>query len=170
MAKKRYKEKTKLSDAVKIIVIGLLLGTVFTFGARISNASVTQDECTVVETEFVDYNYRYRRGGERLSVDCADGERYWFDAASDLIKLRDDMAEIPPQEKITMLLHPNSHSIMEFTTKNEVILSFDEAMEDMARDRKFFFCMGIVMYGGAVYGGVAAMQCLRRRNERNKHR
>ena len=43
-----------MSDAVKIIVIGLLLGTVFTFGAQISNASVTQEECMVVETEFVD--------------------------------------------------------------------------------------------------------------------
>ena len=36
--------------------------------------------------------------------------------------------------------------------------------------RKVFFYLGIVMYGGAVYGAYEAVQCLHRRNINKKHR
>ena len=85
VAKKTYKKKESLSDAVKIIVIGLLLGTVFTFGQQFWSATVTRNACTVVETTFVDYEYDRgigRYNSESLSVDCGDGERYRFVSAS----------------------------------------------------------------------------------------
>ena len=165
MAKKRYKKKETLSDAVKIIVIGLLLGTVFTFGQQFSSATVTRDECTVVETEFVDYEYahHHRRRGRSLSVDCTDGTRYRFDSASIYKSLMDELDTIVPGEEITLLLHPNSDVILELATENRVVLSFEEARADMAGERTFFFYMGIIMYGSSLYGVYLLVKVLKRR-------
>ena len=168
MAKKRYKKKETLSDGIKLIVVGLLLGTVFTFGQQFWSATVTRNACTMVETTFVEYEYdrgisRYNR--ERLSVDCGDGERYWFDSASIYNSLMDELDAIVPGEEITLLLHPNSDSIMELATEDKVILSFAEAMEDVAGERTFFFYMGILMYGSSLYGVYVLVKVLKRRKE-----
>lgn len=168
VAKKTYKKKESLSDAVKIIVIGLLLGTVFTFGQQFWSATVTRNECTVVETTFVDYEYNHGLGrykSKSLSVVCGDGERYWFDSASIYYSLMDELDAIVPGEEITLLLHPNSDVILELATENKVILSFDEAMEDVAGERTFFFYMGILMYGSSLYGVYVVVKVLKRRKE-----
>ena len=168
MAKKTYKKKESLSDAVKIIVIGLLLGTVFTFGQQFWSATVTRNACTVVETTFVDYEYDRgigRYNSESLSVDCGDGERYRFDSASIYYSLMDELDAIVPGEEITLLLHPNSDVILELATEDEVILSFEEAMEDVAGERTFFFYMGILMYGASLYGVYVVVRVLKRRKE-----
>lgn len=171
MAKKTYKKKETLSDGIKLIVVGLLLGTVFTFGQQFWSATVTRADCTVVETCFVGYDYR--RGhhgrmmhfGERLSVACGNGEQYRFDGVSISKELLDALVQLTPQEEITLLLHPNSDVILELATENKVILSFDEAMEDVAGERSFFFYMGIVMYGGSLYGVYVVVMVLKRRKE-----
>ena len=171
MAKKRYKKKETLSDGIKLIVVGLLLGTVFTFGQQFWSATVTRADCTVVETCFVGYDYR--RGhhgrmmhfGERLSVACGNGEQYRFDSASIYYSLMDELDAIVPGEEITLLLHPNSDSIMELATEDKVILSFAEAMEDVAGERTFFFYMGILMYGSSLYGVYVVVKVLKRRKE-----
>ena len=165
MAKKRYRKKETLSDGIKIIVIGLLLGTVFTFGIPFGSATVTREQCTLVETEFVDYDYDYSRRGEHLSVDCTDGVRYRFDSASIYYSLRDELDAIVPGEEITLLLHPNSDVIMELATEDRIVLSFDEAMEDMVGERTFFFYMGIIMYGSSLYGIYLLIKVLKRRKE-----
>ncbi len=167
MAKKRYRKKETLSDGIKIIVIGLLLGTVFTFGQHFWQATVTRDECMVVETTFVDYEYDRgsRRRGEKLSIDCADGMRYWFDSASLDKSLRDELEILANGEEITMLLHPNSDVILELATENRVVLSFEEAMADMSGERTFFFYMGIIMYGSSLYGIYLLIKVLKRRKE-----
>lgn len=171
MAKKRYKKKETLSDGIKLIVVGLLLGTVFTFGVQFWSATVTRADCTVVETCFVGYDYR--RGhhgrmmhfGERLSVACGNGEQYRFDSASIYYSLMDELDAIVPGEEITLLLHPNSDVILELATEDKVILSFDEAMEDVAGERTFFFYMGILMYGSSLYGVYVVVKVLKRRKE-----
>ena len=168
MAKKRYKKKETLSDGIKLIVVGLLLGTVFTFGQQFWSATVTRDECTVVETTFVDYEYDHgvgRYNSKSLSIDCGDGERYWFDSASIYYSLMDELDAIVPGEEITLLLHPNSDVILELATEDKVILSFDEAMEDVAGERTFFFYMGILMYGSSLYGVYVMVMVLKRRKE-----
>lgn len=167
-------QEKKLSDAVKLIVIGLLLGTVFTFGEQFWSATVTRDECTVVETTFVDYEYhrRHRRGYtvERLSMECSDGETYIFHGELISKALRDSLASLSPNEPIILLLHPNGNQIMELATEDEVLLTFDEAMELTESARTGFFYLGILMYGGAVYGGCKAIQCMGRVNNQKKHR
>ena len=167
MAKKRYKKKETLSDGIKLIVVGLLLGTVFTFGQQFWSATVTRNECTVVKTTFVDYEYDRgsRRRGKSLSVDCGDGERYWFDSASIYYSLMDELDAIVPGEEITLLLHPNSDVILELATEDKVILSFEESMEDVAGERTFFFYMGILMYGSSLYGVYVMVMVLKRRKE-----
>ena len=41
--------------AIFLLIAGLLLGCVFTFGMQYWNANVIREECTVIDTEFVSY-------------------------------------------------------------------------------------------------------------------
>ena len=42
--------------AIGLLVVGILLGSVFTFGMQYWNAEVTRESCIFVETQFVSYD------------------------------------------------------------------------------------------------------------------
>ncbi len=49
-----------LGLAVFLLVSGLLLGSIFTFGMSYWNSVVTREACTLVETQFVSYDEIWR--------------------------------------------------------------------------------------------------------------
>ena len=106
--------------AVFLLIVGVLLGTVFTFGQQYWNAQVTPDQCTEVQTRFHDYHEHRKIKSVRIheiSVDCANGERYFIDGASVNERVRDALAFFSPGDEIRLLIHPNRDTIVEFTTQ-----------------------------------------------------
>ena len=141
--------------AVFLLIAGLLLGAVFTFGQQYWNAQVTPDQCTEVQTRFLDYHEHRKIKSVRIheiSVDCANGERYFIDGASVNERVRDALAFFSPGDEIRLLIHPNRSIIVEFTTESRAILSFDDTMEKLRDEAKGFLPLGIFMYFGAVVG------------------
>ena len=55
--------------AIFLLIAGLLLGSVFTFGMQHWNAEVTREECTLIDTEFVSYQCDPTTGRENLFED-----------------------------------------------------------------------------------------------------
>ena len=52
---KKMRDPIPLGLAVFLLIAGLFLGSVFTFGMQYWNSEVTREECTLIDTQFVSY-------------------------------------------------------------------------------------------------------------------
>lgn len=149
------KDPMPFGMAVFLLIVGVLLGTVFTFGQQYWNAQVTPDQCIEVQTRFLDYHEHRKVKSVRIyeiSVNCANGERYFIDGVSVNERVRDAMAVFSPGDEIHLLIHPNNSTIVEFTTQSRVILAFDDTMAKLRGEANGFLPLGIFMYLSAVVG------------------
>ena len=154
---RKHKNKAMpLNLAVVMLLIGVLLGSIFTFGMQYWNAKTTREDCKVVKTQFLSYdeirrmNHYYRI--IEIAVYCADGNRYFIDGVSINDELRNKLSFISENERITLLLHPNSNRIVEFSSSHGLLLTFDETIDDLDGEATGFLFLGLFMYFCALMG------------------
>ena len=142
--------------AIFLLIAGLLLGSVFTFGMQHWNAEVTREECTLIDTEFVSYKEMSQSkrpmGIKEIAVDCVNGERYFIDGVSINSDLRNSLSELSEHQNIRLLIHPNSNVIVEFSTENGMILTFDETIRKLGGEATGFLFLGLFMYFCSLVG------------------
>ena len=150
------KEPMPFGLAIFLLIVGLFLGSVFTFGMQYWNANVTREECTVIDTEFVSYKeiHKPKRPMEiqEIAVDCANGERYFIDGVSVNTDLQESLSELSQQQGIHLLIHPNSNTIVELSTENGTILTFDETIRKLGGEAIGFLFLGLFMYFCSLVG------------------
>ena len=148
------KKSMSLAEAIILFVIGAFMGTIFTFGVQYWNAEVSRDSCEVVETKFVSYKeYSGRYGGIRqIAVDCLNGERFFIDGECASDEVCNLLYELKTNENITLLIHPAGDTIVEFSTDDNTILIFVDAMEKLRKEATGFLFLGIFMYSFALAG------------------
>lgn len=153
---KRYKDPIPLSWAIFLLVAGIVLGSVFTFGVRHWNSTVDREDCTLIETRFLSYDEIRRlhrpMSIKEIAIDCANDQRYFIDGVSINQELRDALASLSAHEKIVLLIHPNSNTIVEFTAKNTTLLEFETTIVKLADEGTGFLFLGIFMFFGALVG------------------
>lgn len=154
---KRTHSEISQDRAIFLLLAGLFLGTIFTFGMRYWHAPVSREDCTQVNTEFVSFRERTRRGSIQLIyIDCANGQRYELDGACISQPVLEGVENLQPQEPITLLIHPNSDTILELSDESGTLMAFDDAAQRVAGDTLLFMVLGILMYAAAL-GGLYAL-------------
>ena len=153
-------EYSPFSYALVLLVVGAIMGTIFTVGQAFWNETVTREECTYVETCLLDYEIDYQgidaithsdviRG---ISIDCSNGERYFVDRECIHSALEVQLERLEENAEITLLIHPNSHKIVEFIAEDEYLLRFETCMDLLYEEKINFLPLGIVCYAGAALG------------------
>ena len=151
----KFKAPT-FGEALTILVLGLILGTVFIFGVQHWNEKVSREDCTIVESLFLSYNQRWRVKGNRIkeiSVDCSNDERYFIGEVMITEELDRELSQLEPGERIRLLIHPNSSTIMEFATEQRMILSLEESAVLMQGQSTGFLILGMFCYLMSLVGG-----------------
>ena len=166
------KNEIPMSACIFFLIVGLVLGTIFTFGSSYWQSKVTREECEVVETEFVSLETRsrpriYRFGIiEETYIICSNGEdyllRYTPQGTSDALR------ELRPQEEITLLLHPNGGDVLEVSTTEKTILPFEKANSSNYKEGIGFIFLGLFMYGSAIFGLCAMIRTIGRKRRRKQ--
>lgn len=168
---KRTHSEISQDRAIFLLLAGLFLGTIFTFGMRYWHAPVSREDCTQVNTEFVSYRERTRRGSIQLIyIDCANGQRYELDGACISQPVLDGVENLQPQEPITLLIHPNSDTIMEFSSESGTLMEFDDVAQRVAGDTLLFTVLGILMYAAALGGLYNLIRQWSRQRNRKKQK
>ncbi len=150
------KDPMPLGMAVALLVVGIFLGSIFSFGMQFWNEEVTQEECSKIETQFV--GYENIRQPERpatikeIAIDCANGERYFIDGVSIDSELRENIADLVCGESITLFIHPNSSTVVELSTNSGIILPFSETVDKLGSEATGFLFLGLFMYFCALVG------------------
>ena len=145
------KDLMPLWFAIGLLIAGLFIGSIFTFGMQHWNAKVSREECTRVETAFVSYDMIYgrRTSIKEIEIYCSDNERYTIDGVSVNTALREKLVTLSGKEKLTLLIHPNSNTILELSTEHGTLLHFDETVEKLSGEATAFLFLGLFMYFAA---------------------
>ena len=145
-----------LGRAIFLLIAGLLLGSVFTFGMQYWNSEIKREECTLIDTQFVSYEEirQPKRPMEikEIAVDCVNDERYFVDGVSINSDLRNSLSELSNQQKIRLLIHPNSKTIVEISTENGTILTFHETIRKLGGESEGYLFLSIFMYFCSIVG------------------
>lgn len=154
---KHYRKKSTLSmqQAIFLLIVGLLVGTVFTFGNAYWHADVPREDCRRIETEFLEYKKIYVKRSfkvKEIAIDCSDGERYFIDGVSVNRELQYDVEMLSEGEWISLLIHPNSNTILEFAAKGRLILDFEDTAEKLGKEKIGFIILGAFFYFFASVG------------------
>ena len=144
-----------MGEAIFLLVAGLLMGTVFTFGTQYWNKAVTREECTSVQTEFLSYEKIYSGKTVHLAeiiIDCSNGERYDVDGVCLSDGFLETVYGMEEGESLSMLIHPNQKKIVELYYEGALLLDFDETVADLGSEANQFAWLGGVLYLPALCG------------------
>ena len=150
---KSKKMRLSMQQAIFFLIGGLLLGTVFTFGMAYWNEEIPRESCKRVETEFLDYHEnRSRHRIREILIDCSNGERYSIDGVSINEALKNALENLSEGERIRLLIHPNSDTILEFSCGGGLILEFKDTIKKLGQEKNGFGILGGFMYFLALVG------------------
>ena len=169
MKKVKKKESLSLSQSVLLLVIGVFLGCIFTFGMQHWNKEVSKENCTIVETQFIDYRITksHRSANREVILDCSDLKRYFIDGVLINSELKNNLSLLKTNDEITLLIHPNSNSVVEFSANDTMLIKFDEAIDKLGNEATAFLYLGVFMYLCALLGLVnVVLNIVKRKKEK----
>lgn len=156
MKKKQYRsnpkkhKKESLADiplwmCIVFIVLGGVLGSVFTYDCLYLNQIIDREEAIVATGRFDSYEFSYGKGGavSEVRIDFIDRGELYIDTAYH-VEMDEKLEALEKGEQLNMLLHPNSEAIWELTTEKSAILSFDDAKSRTQLEKNFF---GVILVG-----------------------
>ena len=148
---KRQRKRMSRSEAIVILVIGLLLGTVFTFGEQFWHAPVDRRELRYVDAAY--QRYKYADGGRHISMTLYFENEEPYDIAVECVndELLQKLDAIAPGTVLHLGVHPNSNTLMEISDHGQPVLPFEQAAKRGALRARGFLLLGLFLYGGAAY-------------------
>lgn len=155
---RRLKKLPSLGQAIFLLVIGLILGTVFTVLMQHTQGPVTMDEAIPVSAVMQDvrgsYTRRYRQGTrlQEILIRFEDHEQLSIDSTIATEALLNRLSGYAPGTAFDMLVHPNSDTILTLRINEQTILTFEESIAKLQRENTGFFVLGAVMYLFAAFG------------------
>ena len=148
----KSKKKEKIADiplwmCIVFIVLGGVLGSIFTYNCLYINQIIDREEAIVATGRFDSYEFSYGKGGavSEVRIDFIDRGELYIDTAYH-VEMDEKLEVLEKGEQLNMLLHPNSEAIWELTTEKSVILSFDDAKSRTQFENGFFmFLVGLCL-------------------------
>jgi len=157
--KKLFRNKMTLGQAILFLIIGAILGTVFTFGQHYWNAPIDREDAISVEAEYFSYTRKFLHPeshdvGIKCKTENPNYVKYYIDESCVTYDILDFVHNLEKGTTLEMLIHPNSDTILSLTINGEEILNFDEVQNNLDFTNVGFLCLGIFMYALAVCGAV----------------
>ena len=147
------KNMSKKTQAWICIIIGLIVGTVFTFGIQYWNSPITKDEATYTEAIFSSYKERYKDGNvNEMILYFENHDELTIDNTCCSQEVVDKIRSLKEGAIVKIYYHPNSNKIMEMICGGKVIVQFETASSRLAFDRQAFTILGVFMYLCAAFG------------------
>ena len=141
------KKDLSFSGALFLLLAGLFIGTVCTFGTAHWFGAVTPEECIEVEAHFSGCSITLKN---RYYVNCSDGSSYDVRYTHRDDNVKEKLSQLTEGESIRLLLHPGSDIVLSLTTETDTVVSFEKATGMMRKDFIFFISVGVFMYIGAI--------------------
>ena len=157
--------------AVIMLIIGLFLGSIFTFGQNYWQGKIEESDATQIEATYNSYEIDYWRARiKQIFIYSSDYARLTIDGMCINDELVESLSKLQPQTKIYLTVHPNSGTILDMKTDNGSILNFDEVQRELQVENIGFFIMGIFSYLCAIAAAVFLIKNLHKNRKTKKPR
>ena len=154
---KNNRPMTKV-EAWFLLIAGLIMGTVFTFGMQYWNAPVTKEESIHTTAIYESYATQRERGRvKEIIVRFKDHEQLYIDGVCINDMLLDSIDSFVPGIELSMIVHPNSNTIMELHADNQVLLEFQNTSEKLTGEATGFMGLGLFCYVLSVCGLISLL-------------
>ena len=128
----KNKKSMTRGEAWFLLITGLILGTVFTFGMQYWNAPITQEEAIHTTAIYESYATQRERGRvKEIILRFEDHEQLYIDGVCISDELLDSIDNLAPSTELSMIVHPNSNTIMELHADNQMLLEFQNTSEKL---------------------------------------
>ena len=150
------KDPMPLGMAIALLIVGIFLGSIFSFGMQYWNKEVTREECSKIETQFLGYQ-KIRQSKrpatiKEIAINCANGDRYYIDGVSIDSELIENISKLVYGENVTLFIHPNHNVVVELSTNSGIILPFSETIDKLGSEATGFLFLGLFMYFCSLVG------------------
>jgi hypothetical protein len=140
-------------EAIFLLIAGLILGTVFTFGMKYWNTPIAQEEAQQVTATFSSYKTSTTRGHvKQIILRFDDQEQLYIAGVSIDDGLLDAIRKLTAGTVVEMLVHPNSNTILEMEVGTERLLKFQDSIDKLSSEATGFMYLGIFCYAFAAAG------------------
>jgi len=134
-------------EAWFLLIAGLIMGTVFTFGMQYWSASITQDEAFRATAVYTSYKEQLEQGRvKEIILQFEDHEQLYIDGACITEALREKIHKLDPGMELSLVIHPNSNTIMELKAGKSVLLDFRNSSERLTGEATDFMGAGLFCY------------------------
>lgn len=152
--KKRFAEISKF-EALFLIIVGLLLGTVFTFGMHYWQSPIPKEEAIHVEATLSSIHENYGRHGlNEIIVRFEDHEQLCIKSPCLSSSVVQQVEALKPGSRLNLYAHPNSDTILELSYQGKIILAFDDAVKKLSWEVSAFTFLGAFLYLTAAFGAI----------------
>ena len=143
-----------------VIIGGIIIGTVFCFGMPYWQANVDMYETNAVRGYFDGYDVNYtNKNIKNIRVRLTNQESYKIDSSCTNESLLENLQKIKPGTQIDILLHPRSNYVMQLSTSDIELMSFETSRKQMVEEAKGFVGLGAFMY---VMAAICSIKLLRK--------
>lgn len=154
---KNNRTMTKV-EAWFLLIAGFIMGTVFTFGMQYWNAPVTKVESIHATAIYESYATQREQGRvKEIIVRFKDHEQLYIDGACINDMLMNSIDSLVPGTELSMIVHPNSNTIMELHADNQVLLDFQDTVEKLTAEATGFMGLGLFCYVLSVCGLISLL-------------
>ena len=154
---KNNRSMTKV-EAWFLLIAGLIMGTVFTFGMQYWNAPVTKEESIHTTAIYESYATQREQGRvKEIIVRFKDHEQLYIDGVCINDTLLNSIDSFVPGIELSMIVHPNSNTIMELHADNQVLLEFQNTSEKLTGEATGFMGLGLFCYVLSVCGLISLL-------------
>ena len=145
-------------EAWFLLIAGSIMGTVFTFGMQYWNAPVTKEESIHATAIYESYATQREQGRvKEIIVRFTDHEQLYIDGACINDMLLNSIDSLVPGTELSMIVHPNSNTIMELHADNQVLLDFQDTVEKLTAEATGFMGLGLFCYVLSVCGLISLL-------------
>lgn len=139
--------------AVFLLIAGLILGAVFTFGMRYWNAPIAREDAQHVIASFSSSQERLKHGRvQEIILRFDDHEGLRIDGSCVSNTLLEAIELLEPGSVLEMAVHPNSNTILELQCAAAKYLDFEDTTKHLARESVGFTVLGIFCYLSSIVG------------------
>ena len=143
-----------------VIIGGIIIGTVFCFGMPYWQGNVDINETIAVHGYFDGYDVNYtNKNIKNIRVRLTNQESYKIDSSCANESLLENLQKIKPGTQIDIFLHPRSNYVMQLSTSDIELMSFETSRKQMVEEAKGFVRLGAFMY---VMAAICSIKLLRK--------
>ena len=136
-----------------LVIVCLFFGTALIIGEHYWKKPISREEAIAAEAAYQSCEKRYGHYMvlQALQVRFSDLEQQYIDRAAATEALCDAVRALEPGTRLSLLLHPNSATILELRVGETVLLDFDRARSALRREVRDAAAVGVVMYLCGLY-------------------